>query len=117
MFLALGKVSAAVLLGNPAQCCLGLSCMLYYCVCNDFVNKEYQHLPADIRYPSEMKGQDRPTPSPESGHSSGCSWVPVQVQEQPVPAQALQEQVQVPGQGCWVPGQDCWVQQQVQRVR
>ena len=73
-----------------------LSSMLYYCVCNDFVNKEYQHLPADIRYPSETKGQDRPTPSPESGHSA--VQAPVREQEQPVPAQALREQVPVPVQ-------------------
>ena len=85
-----------------------LSSMLYYCVCNDFVNKEYQHLPADIRYPSETKGQDRPTPSPESGHSAGCSWAPVQVREPPVPARALRVRV---------PEWDYSVQPQVRRAQ
>ena len=92
--------------------------MLYYCVCNDFVNKEYQHLPADIRYPSGTKERDRPTPSPESGHSAGCSWAPVRVQALREQERVLQEQVlrervlreRVPGQGCSV-------QPQVQRAR
>lgn len=71
-----------------------------------------------IRYPSETKGQDRPTPSPESGHSAGCSWAPVRVQALREQERVLQEQVlrervlreRVPGQGCSV-------QPQVQRAR
>ena len=55
-----------------------------------------QYIPADTRYPSETKEQDRPTPSPESGHSA--VQAPVREQEQPVPAQALREQVPVPVQ-------------------
>ena len=81
------------------------------CLVCKYINRKYQPRPEDTHYPSETKELDRPIPSPESGHSAGCSWAPVQVQEQPVPAQALRERVPVPGQGYWV------LPQRVQRAR